>query len=79
MDREPLFARVSIVSKLALTEKAVSLNRSKNEVLEEILTAWRLGREFNLTKKDDVNKSREINRKKVKELREKRKARRAKK
>lgn len=77
--REPLFARVSLINKLAITEKAVRLNRSKNEVLEEILNSWRRDREFSLTKKEDRNTSLELNRKKAKELRDKRKIRRAKK
>lgn len=78
-NREALFARINITNKLALTEEAVKKVRSKNEVLEEILNAWRLKRPYSLDKKEESNTSLAINRKKVKELRDKRKARRAKK
>lgn len=76
MDREPLFARVTLTNKLALTEEAVRLNRSKNDVLEEVINAWRLDRKYSLDKKAPSNASLELNRKKVKELKDKRKSRR---
>jgi len=78
--RETLFARVSLANKLFLTEKAVTLNRSKNDVLEELLNAARLNREFRLIKKDDPkNTFLQNNKEKVKKLRDKRKQRRVKK
>ena len=79
MDREPLFARVSLANKIMLADKCVALNRKQGEVLEAILDAFRLKREFNLSKKEDVSKSHQVNKKKAKELRDKRKARRGKK
>lgn len=79
MDREALFARITLTNKLALVETAAKLDRSQNEVVDEIFNAWRLGRPFALTKKESSKTSVEINRKKAKELRDKRKARRGKK
>lgn len=84
MSREPLFARVSLANKLFLTEKAVSLNRSKNDILEEILNAFRLKRDFDLPKRPTTNKDEgqsalALNKKKVRELKEKRKERRGRK
>ena len=79
-NREKIFARISIANKIMLTEKAVTLNRPKNDVLEEILDAFRLNRTFKLSKKEVCSvTSLEVNKKKVKELREKRKSRRVKK
>ena len=80
MSREPLFARISLANKIMLAEKCVSLNRKQGEVLEEILDAFRLKREFNLEKKEDnSNRALQVNKKKAKELKDKRKARRGKK
>lgn len=75
MNRETLFARVSIENKIALTDKAAKLNRSVNEIVEEIITSWRLERPFSLEFKKPQENIVTINRRKNKVLKIKKKRR----